>query len=310
MNTANLTSNIVRVDLTARTRGFKKSAGSDELLDKQFKALAPELFGRVKTLAQNTNNINSRLKDVCGHNVSHPQGGIASLDDNDTHIEPLKKTMTDSFALYKEAELITTEIKKFVDSGEFDERIKRCEELKGKTVKVPTVGFSAQIAVDVGAGQSIIDIIDDLKNGGIYFPTICPTRMVMGDDEKMIVILQNIADMMGKHHSKLAAEVRNLERKKPVTKEDVIKANYNFAHSLDDERPRIRAVLGNTPQAAQVEAIIDKLLENGNAMIDVFEEVKLSDGSPASDAVDVRQYITHNIKDDSALLADLDINDL
>ena len=310
MNTSNLTSKIVRVDLTVTTRGFKKSAGSDDLLDRQFKTLAPELFERAKKLAQNANNINSRLKDVCGHNINHPQGGIASLDDNDKSVEPLKKTMKDCLALDREASLIAAEIKKFVDSGEFDERVKQCPELKGKTVKVPSVGFSVQIAVDVGAGQSINDIIDELKNEGLYFPAIYPTRMIHGDDEKMIVILKNIADLMGKHHRDLQTRCHDLTRKKPVTKDDVIKANYNFAHSLDDERGRIRAVLGNTPQAAQVEGIIDKLLQNGNAMIDVFEEVKLYDGSPASEAVDVRQYITHNIKDDNDLLADLDINDL
>lgn len=310
MNTSNMKSKIVRVDVQVTTRGFLKAAGEDELIKKNAKIVPDELYDRVRKLASNSNNLNSRLKKICEHSVKHPQGGIASLDDDDKSVEPLKKTMKDCLALDAEATWIKQELKTFIESGEFDKRVKAIPELKGKNVRVPQVEFGIQLAIDTAAGQVITDIIDELKNEGLYTPSIVPTRMVQGDDEKLLTILQSIADMMGQHHAKLQKRCQDPKRKDPVTKDDVIRANHNFAHSLDKERGKIRAYLGNTHQADQVEGLIDKLLANGNAMIDVFEEVKLFDGSPASEAVDVRQYITHNIKDDDDLLADLDINDI
>jgi hypothetical protein len=209
--------------------------------------------------------MNSRLKSVCGRLIDHPQGGLASLKDDDERITPLKKVMKDCLDFDREASLIREEIKSFVDSGEFRDRIEQISGLDPNRVKAPTTGFGVTIAVDVNGGQNAGDIMSELSASGLTFPGIQTVRLVPRQDEKLISILEHI------------------------TKEDVIRANFNFAHSLDNERDKIRIQLGDGPQMDQLDKIIDEMLENGNAMFDVFSRVTLSDGSSAADCEAARE---------------------
>lgn len=289
MDTTNMKNRTVRLDAKLATKGFTKVAGEDELLQKIAKMLPPELNRRVKDLRSGVNNMNSRLKSVCGRLIDHPQGGLASLKDDDECIAPLKKVMTECLGFDREASLISQEIKRLVDSGEFRDRIEQISGLDPNRVKAPTTGFGVTIAVDVNGGQNAGDIMSELSASGLTFPGIQTVRLVPRQDEKLIAILENITHRMGEHFSKLKARATDITRKNPVTKEDVIKANFNFAHSLDNERDKIRIQLGDGPQMDQLDKIFDEMLENGNAMFDVFSRVTLSDGSSAADCEAARE---------------------
>ena len=305
MDTTNMKNRTVRINAKLATKGFTKVTGEDELTRTIAKMLPPELNKRVTDLRAGVNNMNSQLKTVCGRLIDHPQGGLASLKDDDESITPLKEVMTKCLGFDREASLITKEIKDLVDSGDFRERIEQISGLDPNKVKVPGVAFGVTMAVDVAGGQVTKDIMDELANAGLSFPGIYTTRLVPRQDEKLVAVLENIAHKMGEHYTKLAARVHDVTRKNPVTKDDVIKANYSFAHSLDNEREKIRIQLGDGPQMDQLDKIIDDMLANGHAMIDVFEMVQLSDGQPASSAVNVQEIITSRIKDDDDLIKDL-----
>lgn len=305
MDTTNMKNRTVRINAKLKTSGFTKVTGEDELTRTIAKMLPPELNKRVTDLRAGVNNMNSQLKTVCGRLIDHPQGGLASLKDDDESITPLKDVMKKCLGFDRESSLITQEIKKLVDSGDFRERIEQISGLDPNKVKIPGVAFGITMAVDTANGQVTKDIMDELANAGLSFPGIYATRLVPRQDEKLVAILENIAHKMGEHHAKLAARVHDITRKNPVTKEDVIKANYSFAHSLDNEREKIRIQLGDGPQMDQLDKILDDMLANGNAMIDVFQMVQLSDGTPAADAVNIREIVTSRIKNDDDLLKDL-----
>jgi len=304
MDTTNMKNRTVRIDAKLKTSGFTKVTGEDELTRTIAKMLPPELNKRVTDLRAGVNNMNSQLKTVCGRLIDHPQGGLASLKDDDENITPLKTVMAKCLGFDRESSLITQEIKKLVDSGDFRERIEQISGLDPNKVKIPGVGFGITMAVDTTC-QNTKDIMDELANAGLSFPGIYATRLVPRQDEKLVAILENIAHKMGEHYTKLAARVHDITRKNPVTKEDVIKANYSFAHSLDNERDKIRIQLGDGPQMDQLDKILDDMLANGNAMIDVFQMVQLSDGTPAADAVNIKEIVTSRIKSDDDLLQDL-----
>lgn len=308
MDTSNMKNRTVRVGAKLATKGFTKVAGEDELLQKIAKMLPAELNRRVKDLRSGVNNMNSRLKSVCGRLIDHPQGGLASLKDDDEYITPLKEVMKDCVDFYRESSLIAVEIKKLVDTGDFQERIEQIEGLDPTKVRIPSTSFGVTLAVDPAGGQNAEDILRELAIAGLSFPGIYAVRLVPRQDEKLIAILDNITHRMGEHFAKLKARATDVTRKNPVTKEDVIKANFNFAHSLDNERDKIRAQLGDGPQMDQLDKILDDMLENGNAMFDVFSRVTLSDGSPASDCTDVRDVAVARLTSDEDIFNELGLD--
>ena len=50
--------------------------------------------------------------------------------------------------------------------------------------------------------------------------------------------------------------------------------------------------------------------ENGTAMIDVFNEVSLSDGTPSKDAMNLKEIITQRIHNDEELMNDLGFDEM
>ena len=111
MDTTNMKNRTVRIDAKLKTSGFTKVTGEDELTRTIAKMLPPELNKRVTDLRAGVNNMNSQLKTVCGRLIDHPQGGLASLKDDDESITPLKDVMKKCLGFDRESSLITQEIK-------------------------------------------------------------------------------------------------------------------------------------------------------------------------------------------------------
>lgn len=286
MDINSLTNKTVRVLPKLHTTGSTKTAGEDDLTRTIAKLLPTELNRRVSLLRGGVNNLNSQLKNVWGRLVDHPQGGLASLDEADTEITPLLTVAKRCVIYDDEADAITKEIQSFVDSGDFADRVAQIEGLNPTRVPVPVVVTNTTIAIDPTGGQVAADIENELKSNGLWRPSFTMIRLIPQQDEKLIGILDALSRKMSEHHDALAQRVRTAKQDKPVTREDVIKANHKFIHSLDGEREKIRMQLGNGPQMAQIDKLLDHMLDTGLAMIDVFNYAKLSNGENASASAD------------------------
>lgn len=317
MNTDNMKSPFVRVGGYAAIRGLKKLVNDTDVNDENGKLVPPELFRRIKKLGQDHNNLLNGIKKLFDSSFYHPQGGVVTLADEPAGTMPTlwhvfehtpkatKKnpnpTPVGLLPIAKEAAAIQAEISRLISSGEWDDWLAKVPGITGRPKRTPSVRCEVTIAVDTRNGQNFADIKQELENRGLWFPEVTPVVLIPRQDEKLVEILENIAEKMSKAYGPIAAKLRDPSQQVTVTKEDILKKNNTLAHSLDGEREKFRAILGPGPQTDQVDALIDKLLGNCTDIVDVFEEVKLFDGAPASEAVDVRKYLAHNIKDDDAI---------
>lgn len=311
MDTTNM-SPFVRVDVRVAKRGLEVKTAEDKFLKRSGKTVNETLYEEADRLQKAQNALLSSSKRICGAHgsvIDHPQGFIATLADTGSRGVPtLVSVMGKCKTLAAEAARINSVIASQIHDGSWDEWLKNNPEFQGKRPRhQPCVQFSATMAVDTRHGQKTDDIIADLKANGVYFPEIIPTILVPRQDEKLLEVLEAVAKMITADYGQLAEKVRKNNRS--ITKDDILKANNKVAHSLDQEREKFRAILGPGEQTDQLDAVIDRLLKGSTDIIDVFEEIKLFDGAPASEAVDVRKYsaIGDLMNDDDI---DVDVNDI
>lgn len=304
----------VRIDIRFNAKGGTKQTGEDDISITLGKLLNNELYRGIKKLRGDSNNLRNSVRKVFGSSVDHPQGGIVSLspkDDETDTITRLADVMKNNTAnvqkLEAEAVRLQRELDKYVESGEFDEQCKKLG-LDPKRIRRPSVDFGVVIAVDPSV-VSFDEVREYLANENASISNQTLVRQVKGNDEKILVIMENLAKKMGEHYIDLQKRIndRKAKDKDPLTRDDIIAANSKFAHSLDGEREKIRVVLGDTPQMEQVDNLLNKLMDNGRAMIDVFSEVSLSDGTPLSEAINIDNMVVGTIKSDDELMEALGV---
>lgn len=305
-------SKTVRVDLQLDTRGITKQTGEDELTITLGKLLPSLLQKEAKKLQSDCNNANSDLRKIFGRNVQHPQGGVATMlpkDDKSSALPRLADVMVKAKKFEQKAHQIQDEIDKYVRSGGFDDTIKK---LGIDRARIPSVSFHPVVAVDTASGTTFADVQTYLDEAGVYPTGLKMVRLIPSEDERLLVIMRNLAEEMGKHYTKLQARIdhRKMSNKEPLTKEDVIRANHKFCETIRSEREKIRLLLGDTPQMAQVDALITQMSENGQAMMDVFEEVNMSSGEKLSEAINIDHLIVKTIKSDKDMMRGLGIDDI
>ena len=306
----------VRIDIRFAAKGGTKQTGEDELTITLGKLLPNLIYSQIRQLRSNSNNLRNSVRKVFGSIVDHPQGGIVSLSPKDDEADRITRLIdvmkaqpkkTSAQQLEADAIRVQHEIDEYVKNGGF---AKKCEELGLDPVRTrpPSVEFGIVIAVDPSV-VSFDEVREYLANENASIQNQSLVRLVHGDDEKILVIMENLAKKMGEHYIDLQKRIneRKANDKDPLTRDDIIAANSKFAHSLDGEREKVRLVLGDTPQMEQVDRLLDKLMENGRAMIDVFSEINLSDGTPLSEAINIDHMIVNEIKSDDEMMDALGI---
>ena len=285
----------VRVAPKFTERGARPKTGEDDLEIRHGKLLTSGINDDIKKLRSKENNLDSSIKKLFGHSVDHPQGGIASLspaEDETDKIKRLVDVMKTACEIEKETRRVSKLISDYIATDEYKEKLKKLG-FNPDTMKDPYIDFGITIAIN-RSNTTAEEITELLSKNGVLPSSLRIVSMVQGQDEKLLSIMENVALKLGEAHRKLKAKATKakLNGKDPITKEDIICANHDFARSLDDEREKIRIILGEgTPQMEQVDALIDRLLNNGEVMIDVFRDLKLSTGEHLEDSVSVNHAI-------------------
>lgn len=297
----------VRVSINFTERGATKKIGEDELTITRGKLLTEGIYRDIGNLRSSSNNLDSSMKKLFGHSVDHPQGGLASLspaDDKTDKIKRLVDAMRVACTIEADTKRVKDAIDEYVLTDEYEEKLKKMG-LSKASVRNPTVDFGVTIAIDK-ANTTREEVVDLLSENGVLPGCVSIVSMVHGQDEKLLAIMENIALKLGEAHRKLKKKADNAKLKgKSITREEIVAANHDFARSLDDEREKIHYILGEGPQAEQVDALIDRLLGNGEAMIDIFRDVNFSNGESLEDAMSINPRLYSPYKTNKEMLSSL-----
>lgn len=259
---------MIRIRYSLKATGFTGTAGEDDLTRIIGKKCPAEITRQVTKLRSDVNNMNSRTKSLLGSSIDHPQGGIITVAD----LPKVKKIVT----LFKDAVAeISSELQKIIDDGTVADRIRQL----GVRPNLPELSFDTVVATDDNDRAAVI-----AELGGL----VTMVDVIPQQDEIFVRLLTNLARKMGEQHQKLLERIRKAkldpDKEEPVTKEDIIKANNKFIHSMDEDRAKIRTILGPS-QMKQIDDLLDGLLSSGKAMCDVFESCKLSNGNAISTCI-------------------------